>query len=410
MKWFFTTATWRNATQSSFILIICFFANRAPAAVSASCSDQYFDGPSSLCSQWKNSTDVFLAEFDDGTALPNPFILQGLVDQPAVFGKYLPLLRSKNLPSASQQKKVQLAFAELRRSTKNLVVKGRVGSGSDAVKRQLLDRLSKLKLTFVQGRNSGNTFAPEAFNQTEDNLVELTLSGSNYPLETLLPILSHEIAHSMDPCTSDVFLFPISMVEELKSGQRDRMKECQIPADFADGMKATALDPKSTGGRIFNEQSSWQIPVLMSCNVIENAVNPMPTSYDGSPFKELRQCLLTEWASSKPATNTTNSKYEEQTYSISTSKNCSSISKESFADHLGAAIVAEYLKDSKTALRPDRKQHLAFYFAANYCRFGVFQGKSYPSAYKRLETILSVPSVQSTIGCQGLSTMPACVQ
>lgn len=246
-------------------------------------------------------------------------------------------------PSSAQEEKIRLLFKELSRSSN----RGEI----------------KLKY-FEPSNNQCESLLPYAEYDANQNTVRVCKAGLNLPLESLVPVLAHEIGHSMDPCTLVIYNYKPQFMEAIKIKDLAPLQECRIDKNTSEHFAKEALEDIDAGatGIVLSAASRRIIERLLVCGQLEK---------------------------------TTSNSVE---VTLAESSACDMLHRESFADQKGAEITSNYLQTHAQKFR-DRAAEVLSYFEINACLRGDIPDSNYPTANERLRTFTKKKKIQNAIGC-----------
>lgn len=373
--------------------------------------------PGSQCKKYELIQGPIASKYPDGSVIPNPHFLSKMrrTSRSAVPSKERAQLEKAILPSAAKKKSIQDTLTRLQR-----IYSDRVEAMPDSPQKSLLiERLKQMKLSFVNDSvQCQNALIPTAYTEPAKNLIELCEAGLGFPIEALVPVLAHEIAHLMDPCTQEVFPYVAEKMKVLKRNGSAALEECGLslekdfPLEESD-LKSVVMEFESGARGVLPTLDSQPfIQSLMKCGILKTPDLIKKQDLENHPFREFHQCSSkyasdaetsqTSTTSSSPTTN------EIAPISYSASKSCKTKSKECFADHLGAEMTDTYMLKHPQHMRPDASKEMLAVFTGDACEYGNYEGRSYPSSNKRTGAFLQYPRIQAALQCKGMSATPIC--
>jgi len=390
------------------------------------CSDIYENQPQTSskasstkglkCKSWSQSKSPVLARYSDGSILPNPKFTDN-------FGQEIKGSNSKtSLSSAMKSNKNKAEIKKIIERYKVLYKEKLLGDTRpefySADQKILAARIDKITIRFI---DCPGQVMPSPTMSKEGEEIIMCEQGLNLPVESYIPIISHEMAHAMNPCMTDLFSYNKDTLEKIKSGQK--LKKCR-PSDieqayFENIELRTALDAYSSGkkGLFPYAKEKESVEKLVSCGLVSPPVNLRNDSFAGHPFAALNQCLSRQRTKPQPAKgNTSSTSFASSSQSKSAldkagafSSSCSGVQLEDFADHLGAEMTASYVLEHQKQIRPEQRENLLAYFSLEACREESehLEG-DHPPANHRVQVYLQQPAIQSLLNCEGVRTSKPC--
>lgn len=394
----------------------------------ANCSDEaptctarfIGEGKSSgtICSEFAENPAPFLAEYPDGSIVPNPYAMDE-----AVIGHSSPRATDRRLLDKFQNPattpELQESFNQSIELMKNLVREQiRQGVSEDQLhphQRYLLQRMDDLEVIVdynSAGCDSKNGYPFNARYQGTSNTMYVCPIVTHMTPEATLALLAHELGHFADPCNY-ARLYPfsdsiqrISNVEERRLRIKSEVGRCLSDLPEAEmnrfGDWATANTRiESKGIPIYakegeNNQNQAYAERLRGCGVLNPPTDPEPPrTYEGTPYLSLLSCINQRHSRSQTALS--------DTTPISGATCERSVVAETIADYVSSSVVARAINRFPERFPSQRRQFFPQFYTSVAC--ADVRNNEYLPAYERISVFLQSPAIQRGVGCEG-STLP----
>lgn len=399
-------------TLLSTILLAGFASAKSP-----SCDAKFLGRKTAVCDAEQAQDPIAFRRFADGTAIPNPALLREISRggvSPATHSR-IGLLDDLLKPSRAQVNTVS-QMAEFLRA----VAIDEIGRGNArSVAQQLLvRRYEKLRFNFSsQSASCTRTRDGLAYYVQGTNSIEVCSNLMNHPIETLIPVFAHELAHAADPCLFDTFVVSPAIHQKSRSEIEQVLNSCGI------------TDPAriQTAVRIANSATPYlnvdnvSASVASSCGMGQVKYQQISEAdLARVPFASTHACT-DKWVRSNTLQQRSQANLREigaklgngnpmPALDVGVARNlrCTSESIEAFADHFGAKLTAQFLKAHAARLNQSRLQHSLYFFSKLLCNTNSAGGHGYPAAQDRITAFLQHEEIQAAVGCSGLKKKARC--
>lgn len=347
------------------------------------------------CRMWYTSDSILAEKFDDGTGIINLRYLIRLArgGNP----KLLLQILSAQKPHPDQEAKLKRMFQQLKEQYLSEFKAIKSSQATPVNLDYLAQRIYKLRFKYSSENRCRNTFelAPEY--DVDQNIIYLCKNGLGAPIESLIPILAHEIGHAADPCHSHIYKYTPELKKIILQNEPSKLLKCGISSESAGTIvKNLKQDMKNGSTGIYLTEGSYKgVEILSKCKLVLQPEVAFK-NFENYLWGNLKSCLSTAYPS------------DEIGFDIDYLKMCGRKSAEAFADHIGAKITAAYIQNNRQRLRPKYAHTLLSYYVQKGCLNGNFEGRSYPSAFDRLNIFLNYSEIQEIVKCRGLKNKPIC--
>lgn len=429
-----------HATETNLSPIVNVLSNPVTPALDcqvSSCSDKYVGrdpkNPPTICHEYNQNQNAFLAEYADGTVAVNPVALEEAIafsDRPQRRrpARNRPVPRGENprlvgmldtvTPNAAVRQRF-LATIELLKSTvREQITQGLPDSELNPHQRYLANRIDQLEVIMEPGMNvcaGGDGHPFNARYQGTSNTMYVCPFLSNLAPESFLPLLAHELGHFADPCNyAEIYRFNPAIralsISEQPARIRADINRClaNVPASqrtpFIDW--ATSTTRLESRGLPFYQREGGSNPnkplaeQLVACGIVSAPDTHPPTSYAGTPYLPILSCVNQRHSSLRaPIT-------EGSLISPSTCEpGREGRAMETIADYVSSSVIARMINRNPQLLQ--RGEALPLFYTSIQCSESGDDPTYLPNA-QRMTVFLRPPGVQRILNCDGASLESMC--
>jgi hypothetical protein len=388
------------------------------------CTEKYLGtgkaNPATICQSFDQNQNPFLAEYPDGSVVPNPFAMdEAVAGQNSGRATDQRLLSMFRNPATSPElvRNFNDSIELMKNVVREQITQGASPSTLHPHQRYLLQRMDQLEVIVdydTAGCDPANGYPFNARYQGTSNTMYICPILTHMTPEATLALLAHELGHFADPCNYarnyrySASLMNIPDGKERKARMKEEIVRClsDLPAEektrFSDWATNTTR-MQSRGIPIYvtegeNNQNQLYAERLRRCGIVNAPVDPVPPrTYEGTPYLPLLSCIHQRHSNTQTPINASTA------ISPNTCER-GTVVAETIADYVSSSVIARAINRFPERFPAQRRQFFPQFYSSVACANDA--SEEYLPARDRISVFLQSPTVQRGVNCEG-STLPA---
>jgi hypothetical protein len=384
-----------------------------------SCNELYgFDAKAGYCEKARSGQQPYIDKFPDGTFMVNPKEVKKLFKDPEKNKSIIAELSKEN---PKNLEKIKAELEKLKLLQKARLMHGRQISQLNEVEVEMLHRIDKLNLIVLSPKSQLCDSPTNSGYVSGSTFIGICPIMANYPAASMVGLLAHESAHTLDACSLGTYEFKQEVIDRVKAGDNSQIKKCFDSfekMDKADRKKSadvliqfiqvgfSGIPPVdvSIDSKVY--ESTDEINRFMAkCELMRPPVVTR-SNISSYPYTNINNCA------EKAQSELTHKKVEDsRDENVVKQPYCQSTARECFADSLGAQLTDDYsykyLKGKKAAQISDSTMGAMVNILCDYDANDPRQ-KMYASPSRRIDTYAQFSNSENYLNCKASSSPPIC--
>lgn len=375
------------------------------------------------CADYNQGLSAAYRRFDDGTVIPNQRLTQAADLGPPtaeIFKETGNLVRMTKA-SPSQADVVGKFAASLRSELVDQIKQGVSEASLSPVQNHLIKRVNAMVIRRGETTGDCERLTPQAAYDASSNTLRVCATLMNYPTEALLPILSHEMGHAVDPCVLEGFIVPRDRALKSEQGRIKAFRKCGLPKENEASNSERLKALMAISSKVIDVSEASAFAHFARCEFMKRESSGLrEADLAASPYADAFTCVdklsrkngetmssLFGKMANVGLSEADRAKAGPIDLGLSQNFNCSIKAREMYADRVGAKLTASYIAHHRAALSESKIKEMLYDLSYDVCARRR-ESLNYTDPNDRMRVFLEYPEIQTSVGCKGLTTPPLC--